>query len=155
MFLRLVSKLQLKSCAVRNTTVGLEHVETPADMKMWPLFHNGVATGLRIAQGISQVWSVRQRKKMLTAIIDLMYNDVTRPERQYGIYLHSQSQDGGQPWIWRFRYSGSNLFDPHLKAQTNRPSRYSTAQPNQNTFQHYCHLNFPLRGNATPCWIRL
>ena len=39
----------------RNTTVGLEHVETPADMKMWPLFHNGVATGLRIAQGISQV----------------------------------------------------------------------------------------------------
>ena len=25
------------------------------DMKMWPLFHNGVAAGLRIAQGISQV----------------------------------------------------------------------------------------------------
>ena len=39
----------------RNTTVGLEHVETPVDMKMWPLFHNGVAAGLRIAQGISQV----------------------------------------------------------------------------------------------------
>ena len=46
---------QVKSSAVRNTTVGLEHVETPADMKMWPQFHNGVATGLRIAHGISQV----------------------------------------------------------------------------------------------------
>lgn len=40
----------------RNSAVGLEHVETPADMKMWPQFHNGVATGLRIAQGISQVF---------------------------------------------------------------------------------------------------
>ena len=39
----------------RNTTVGLEHVETPVDMKLWPQFHNGVAAGLRIAQGISQV----------------------------------------------------------------------------------------------------
>ncbi|XP_027050305.1 anaphase-promoting complex subunit 1-like [Pocillopora damicornis] len=50
----------------RNTTVGLEHVETPADMKMWPLFHNGVATGLRIAQGISQIdstWIVYNKPK--------------------------------------------------------------------------------------------
>lgn len=45
-----------KFCAIRNSAVGLEHVETPADMKMWPQFHNGVATGLRIAQGISQVF---------------------------------------------------------------------------------------------------
>ncbi|KAJ7330710.1 Anaphase-promoting complex subunit 1 [Desmophyllum pertusum] len=50
----------------RNTTVGLEHVETPADMKTWPLFHNGVATGLRIAQGISQIdstWIVYNKPK--------------------------------------------------------------------------------------------
>ncbi|KAL9954101.1 hypothetical protein ACROYT_G041596 [Oculina patagonica] len=50
----------------RNTTVGLEHVETPADMKMWPQFHNGVATGLRIAQGISQIdstWIVYNKPK--------------------------------------------------------------------------------------------
>ena len=26
------------------------------DMKAWPLFHNGVAAGLRIAQGISKVY---------------------------------------------------------------------------------------------------
>ncbi|XP_044177050.1 anaphase-promoting complex subunit 1-like isoform X2 [Acropora millepora] len=55
----------------RNTTVGLEHVETPVDMKMWPLFHNGVAAGLRIAQGISQVdstWIVynKPRNSQLT-----------------------------------------------------------------------------------------
>jgi len=55
----------------RNTTVGLEHVETPVDMKMWPQFHNGVAAGLRIAQGISQIdstWIVynKPRNNQLT-----------------------------------------------------------------------------------------
>ena len=47
--------LLLYPFAVRNTAVGLEHVEAPADMKIWPQFHNGVAAGLRIAQGISSV----------------------------------------------------------------------------------------------------
>ena len=41
----------------------------------------------------------------------------------------------------------------YLKAQTNPPSRYSKAHPHQNTSQHFCHLNFPLRGNSTPYWI--
>lgn len=55
----------------RNTTVGLEHVETPVDMKVWPQFHNGVAAGLRIAQGISQIdstWIVynKPRSNQLT-----------------------------------------------------------------------------------------
>ena len=34
------------------------------------------------------------------------------------------------------------------------PSRHSTAQPHQNTCQHYCHFNFSLWGNTTPYWIR-
>ena len=34
----------------------------------------------------------------------------------------------------------------YLRAQTNPLSRYSTAQPHQNTCQHFCLLNFPLRG---------
>ena len=42
----------------------------------------------------------------------------------------------------------------YLKIQTNCPSRYSTTQLYQNTCQHYCHLDFPLRGNATLYWIR-
>ena len=42
----------------------------------------------------------------------------------------------------------------YLKAQTNRPSRNSTAQPHQNTCQHYCRINFPLRENAMPYGIR-
>ena len=33
----------------RNTTVGLEHVDKPVNMSQWAEFHNGVATGLRIA----------------------------------------------------------------------------------------------------------
>ena len=39
--------------------MGLEHVDAPADMRVWPEFHNGVAAGLRIAPGISQVWESR------------------------------------------------------------------------------------------------
>ena len=39
--------------------MGLEHVDAPADMRVWPEFHNGVAAGLRIAPGISQVWENR------------------------------------------------------------------------------------------------
>ena len=33
----------------RNTTVDLSHIETPPNMTHWPIFHNGVAAGLRIA----------------------------------------------------------------------------------------------------------
>ncbi|XP_014679973.1 PREDICTED: anaphase-promoting complex subunit 1-like, partial [Priapulus caudatus] len=32
----------------RNTTVDLTHIDVPANMNAWPLFHNGVAAGLRI-----------------------------------------------------------------------------------------------------------
>ncbi|XP_052768449.1 anaphase-promoting complex subunit 1-like isoform X2 [Mya arenaria] len=33
----------------RNTTVDLSHIDVVANMTSWPLFHNGVAAGLRIA----------------------------------------------------------------------------------------------------------
>lgn len=39
----------------RNTTVDLSHIDVPANMNMWPLFHNGVAAGLRIAPNASQI----------------------------------------------------------------------------------------------------
>ena len=32
----------------RNTTVDLTHIDTPANMNHWPLFHNGVAASVRI-----------------------------------------------------------------------------------------------------------
>ncbi|XP_060553030.1 anaphase-promoting complex subunit 1-like [Ruditapes philippinarum] len=49
----------------RNTTVDLSHIDTPANMTAWPLFHNGVAAGLRIAD-FSQVdssWIMYNRPK--------------------------------------------------------------------------------------------
>ena len=39
----------------RNATVGLDHVDKPADMTQWAEFHNGVAAGLKIAASISEV----------------------------------------------------------------------------------------------------
>lgn len=51
-----IPPLNLSGRAVaRNTTVGMEHVEKPADMTMWPDFHNGVAAGLCLARSSSEV----------------------------------------------------------------------------------------------------
>lgn len=40
---------------VKNSSVGLDHVDKPVDMTQWPHFHNGVAAGLRLAAGSSKV----------------------------------------------------------------------------------------------------
>ncbi|KAF7270472.1 hypothetical protein GWI33_016577 [Rhynchophorus ferrugineus] len=45
----------------RGNTVELNHIDTPANMNLWPLFHNGVANGLRItpdAQNIDSTWII-------------------------------------------------------------------------------------------------
>ena len=39
--------------------ISLDHVDAPNDMLVWPAFHNGVAAGLRIIPGISQVEYIR------------------------------------------------------------------------------------------------
>lgn len=49
----------------RNTTVDLSHIDTSPNMTNWPLFHNGVAAGLRIAD-FSQVdssWIIYNQPK--------------------------------------------------------------------------------------------
>ena len=55
---------------------------------------------------------------------------------------------------WHYLEILDQFYLTYLKAQTNCPSRYLTAQPHHNTGQHYCHLNFPLPGNTAPYWIR-
>ena len=82
-----------------------------------------------------------------------MHDDVTRPEGNLGVEVTLKSKMAAIS-----ASSGGNskmivLFDPS-ESSTNRLSRHSTAQPYQNTCQHYCHLNFSLRGNTTPYWIR-
>ncbi|GAB6031587.1 Anaphase-promoting complex subunit 1 [Chamberlinius hualienensis] len=50
----------------RNTTVDLSHIDVPANMNMWPTFHNGVAAGLRIAHNSSDIdstWIVYNKPK--------------------------------------------------------------------------------------------
>ena len=48
--------------------------------------------------------------------------------------------------VWPYLEILAQFYLTYLKAQTNRPSRNSTAQPHQNTCQHYCHLNFQASG---------
>lgn len=53
----------------RGTTVELNHIDTPANMQCWPLFHNGVANGLRInrdAQDIDGTWIIFNKYKTST-----------------------------------------------------------------------------------------
>ncbi|XP_056632382.1 anaphase-promoting complex subunit 1 isoform X1 [Diorhabda sublineata] len=50
----------------RGTTVDLNHIDTPANMNLWPLFHNGVANGLRItpdAHNIDNTWIIFNKCK--------------------------------------------------------------------------------------------
>ncbi|KAG5893112.1 hypothetical protein JTB14_019316 [Gonioctena quinquepunctata] len=50
----------------RGTTVDLNHIDTPANMNLWPLFHNGVANGLRItpdAHNIDNTWIIFNKSK--------------------------------------------------------------------------------------------
>ncbi|XP_068085818.1 anaphase-promoting complex subunit 1 isoform X2 [Anabrus simplex] len=50
----------------RGTTVDLSHIEVVPNMNLWPLFHNGVAAGLRIqttADDIESTWIVFNKPK--------------------------------------------------------------------------------------------
>lgn len=52
----------------RGNTVELNHIDTPANMNLWPIFHNGVANGLRItpdAQNIDSTWIIFNKPKGL------------------------------------------------------------------------------------------
>ena len=73
-----------------------------------------------------------------------MHDDVTRPKGSTVVVvtLKSKMAAGSASSGGNSKSAASVIY---LKAQTNRPSRYSTAQPHTNTCQHYCHLNFPLR----------
>ncbi|CAH1966637.1 unnamed protein product [Acanthoscelides obtectus] len=45
----------------RGTTIELNHIDTPTNMNLWPLFHNGVANGLRVtpdAHNIDNSWII-------------------------------------------------------------------------------------------------
>ncbi|XP_071453561.1 anaphase-promoting complex subunit 1 [Hetaerina americana] len=50
----------------RGATIDLSHIETAPNMNLWPLFHNGVAAGLRIvpeASGIESAWIVYNKPR--------------------------------------------------------------------------------------------
>ncbi|XP_017115012.1 anaphase-promoting complex subunit 1 [Drosophila elegans] len=51
---------------LKGTTIEMQQIEFPANMQMWPSFHNGVATGLKIspqAQDIDSTWIVYNKPK--------------------------------------------------------------------------------------------
>ncbi|XP_072170160.1 anaphase-promoting complex subunit 1-like [Diadema setosum] len=60
-----IPKLNLTGKAPpRNNTINFVNIDVPANMNSWPLFHNGVAAGLKIARGDNQIdsaWIVYNR----------------------------------------------------------------------------------------------
>lgn len=62
----------------RNTTIELSHIEVPPHYSAWPLFHNGVAAGLKlVAMGstnIDSAWIVYNKPKVTKYIYYLIIN---------------------------------------------------------------------------------
>ncbi|XP_017852968.1 anaphase-promoting complex subunit 1 [Drosophila busckii] len=51
---------------IKGTTIEMQQIEFPANMHMWPSFHNGVAAGLTVApqaEGIDSTWIVFNKPK--------------------------------------------------------------------------------------------
>ena len=68
-----ISKLNLVGrVPPRNNTIDLSHIEVPQNMNTWPLFHNGVAAGLRISPNASGIidssWIVYHRPKSSSSL---------------------------------------------------------------------------------------
>jgi len=63
---------------VRGTSIDLSHIETVANMNYWPLFHNGVAAGLKVspnAPGIDSTWIGYNRQKVGALIYFVICNE--------------------------------------------------------------------------------
>lgn len=55
---------------LRNATVDMSHIEVPPNMNTWPLFHNGVAAGLRVtpdANDVDSSWITFNKPRASTA----------------------------------------------------------------------------------------
>ena len=100
------------------------------------------------------VWRMLYGRDSLSRrIIDLMYDDVTSPEGSMGVVVtlkskmavSSASNEGNSKIIVSFDLSESS---------NKSPEPLLDGPEHVRTCQHYCHLNFPLRGNTTPYWIR-
>lgn len=56
---------------LKGATIEIQQIEVPSNMNMWPLFHNGVAAGLRIspnAKDIDSTWIVYNKPKVSSEI---------------------------------------------------------------------------------------
>lgn len=65
----------------RGTTVDLSHIEVVPNMNLWPLFHNGVAAGLRIAPSASNIdstWIVYNKPKVTSYNKSVYYDFILK-----------------------------------------------------------------------------
>lgn len=61
-------KLCLSGKTPRGANVELAHIDVVPNMNLWPLFHNGVASGLRImpsADNIDSTWILYNKPKVI------------------------------------------------------------------------------------------
>lgn len=70
-------KLCLSGKTPRGAAVELSHIDVVPNMNLWPLFHNGVAAGLRImptADNIDSTWILYNKPKVNIIFPFLGYN---------------------------------------------------------------------------------
>lgn len=71
--------------APRGSTIEISHIDAPSNMNLWPLFHNGVATGLTISSNptvIDRYWIVFNKPK------------TTDKDMEYGGFLLAMGLQG-------------------------------------------------------------
>lgn len=53
--------------ASTGTSIDFSHIEVVANMNLWPLFHNGVAAGLRISRSatVDSTWILFNKPKVI------------------------------------------------------------------------------------------
>ncbi|XP_052900348.1 anaphase-promoting complex subunit 1 [Anopheles moucheti] len=57
---------------VRGTTIEIQQIEVPANMSLWPAFHNGVAAGLRICPDtphLTSTWISNNRQSVRNTVL--------------------------------------------------------------------------------------
>lgn len=63
----------------RNTIIELSHIDVPPNMNTWPLFHNGVAAGLRASPSASEIidssWIVYNKPKSTSSLANEAQNE--------------------------------------------------------------------------------
>lgn len=97
---------------VRGTTIDLSHIEVVPNMNLWPLFHNGVAAGLRVcptAPGIDSTWIAYNKQKVGSVTWLIIISSLNVSNVVCRVVQTARQNMLGSWWLWDWM-----VISPHL-----------------------------------------